>query len=165
VADSEKKLVGKIVLVTGGGRGIGRAIALAFAREGADICVAARTETQIQEVAREIEGLGQKALAVVTDVTDKDQVTQLSESVRQKFGRIDILVNNAGGGGESRPVLESDPDLWIGTMSVNLLSTYLVTHSILPLMTDPGGKIINIGSGLMPLDLTCLRQARKCANR
>jgi 3-oxoacyl-[acyl-carrier protein] reductase len=148
VPESDRKLAGKLALVTGGGRGIGRAIALAFAKEGANICVFARTESEIQNVAKEVEALGRKALAVVTDVTARDQVGKMAEQVSQGFGRVDILVNNAGGGGESSPILESDPDAWTKVVNVNLMSAYLITQAILPLMTDAGGKIINVGSGM-----------------
>jgi 3-oxoacyl-[acyl-carrier protein] reductase len=148
LAESIRRLAGKIALVTGGGRGIGRAIALAFAKEGADICVVARTESEIQDVAKEVEALGQKALAVVADVTDRGQVGKMAEQVSKGFCRVDILVNNAGGGGESGPILSSDPDAWTKVVNVNLMSAYLVTHAILHLMTDAGGRIINVGSGM-----------------
>ncbi|MDA0712261.1 MAG: SDR family NAD(P)-dependent oxidoreductase, partial [bacterium] len=83
----------QIALVTGGGRGIGRAIAIAFARAGADVALAARSADQIDRTAAEIETLGRKAIAIVTDVTDPDQVQGLAESVQETFGRLDILVN------------------------------------------------------------------------
>ena len=148
MAESDRKLAGKIALVTGGGRGIGRAIALAFAKEGADICLVARTESELQGVAKEVEALGRKTLAVVADVTDRGQVDKMAEELRREFGRADILVNNAGGGSESSKVLKSDPDLWKMTIDANLMSGYFVTHAIIPMMIDGGGKIINIGSGM-----------------
>ncbi len=136
------QLSGKVAVVTGGGRGTGRAIALAFAREEADLCVVARTRTEIEAVAEEVRALGRRALAVAADVTDRAQV-------EETFGRVDLLVNNAGGTLARGSVLESDPDLWVKDVTVNLLSAYLVTRTLLPLMVAPGGgRIINIGSGL-----------------
>ena len=148
MTEAEKRLSGRIALVTGGGRGIGRAIALAFAEEGADICVVSRTETEIQNVSEKVKAIGRKALAVVADVTDRGQVGKMAKQVRQELGRVDILVNNAGGGNESNTVLESDPDLWKKTVDANLMSGYFVTHAVLPLMIEEGGKIINVGSGM-----------------
>ncbi len=148
-ATQQVRLIGKVAVVTGGGRGIGRAIALALAREGADLCVAARTESQITSVAEEIRSLGRKALTVCTDVTDQDQVESMAGAVRDTLGRVDILVNDAGGGIEPKPVLESDPDLWVKDVDVNLIGAYRVTRSLLPLMVDAGGgRIINLGSGM-----------------
>ena len=148
-ASPQARLTDRIAIVTGGGRGIGRAIALAFAREGADLCVVARTESQITSVAEEIRGLGRKALAVATDVTDEAQVAAMTDAVRSTFKRVDILVNDAGGGIEPKPVLESDPDLWVKDVNVNLIGAYRVTRALLPLMVDAGGgRIINVGSGM-----------------
>jgi 3-oxoacyl-[acyl-carrier protein] reductase len=139
----------QIALVTGGGRGIGRAIAIAFARAGADVALAARSADQIDRTAAEIETLGRKAIAIVTDVTDPDQVQGLAESVQETFGRLDILVNNAGGGIERNLIRDSDPILWIQDVTVNCTSAYLVCRALLPLMiASGGGKIINIGSGM-----------------
>ena len=146
---SRGSLDGRVAVVTGGGRGIGRSIALAFAREGADVCLVARTRSQLEAVAAEVEGLSRRALAVTADVTSPDQVERLAEEARAGFGRVDVLVNNAGGGVERRPVLESDPALWIGDIEVNLISAYLVSRAVLPLMIESGGgRVINIGSGM-----------------
>ncbi|OPZ02572.1 MAG: Glucose 1-dehydrogenase 2 [candidate division BRC1 bacterium ADurb.BinA364] len=142
-------LEGKKAVVTGGGRGIGRAIALAFAREGADVCVAARSRGEIESAAEEIRQLGRQALAVECDVADAAAVEALAAAVREGFGRLDILLNNAGGGVESKPVLESDPQLWIRAIHVNAVSAYLVSRALLPLMIESGGgAILNMGSGL-----------------
>ena len=143
------KLAGKIALVTGSGRGIGRALALAFAREGADLVLAARTPEQLDGVAADIHALGHRVLSVPTDVADRTSVDALAEKVRQKFGRLDILVNNAGGGIESNRILDSDPELWIADVTVNCISAYLVSRALLPLMIDSGGgRVINVGSGM-----------------
>lgn len=143
------KLTGKIVVVTGGGRGIGRAIALACARQGADLCLAARTRDQIESAARDIHALDRRALAVPVDVTLRRQVTAMAEKIRETFGRVDILFNNAGGGIERSAVLESDSDLWVKDLQVNLIGAYFVTRALLPLMVAAGGgRIINTGSGM-----------------
>jgi 3-oxoacyl-[acyl-carrier protein] reductase len=145
----ENRLTGKVAVVTGGGRGIGRAIALAFADEGADLCLVARTESQLKEVAEEVRSKGRQALTVSTDVTDRSQVEEMAAQVNNTFGRLDILVNNAGGGIEKNSILESDPETWIQDVTVNLTSAYLVTHALLPLMIEAGGgHIINTGSGM-----------------
>ncbi len=143
------KLAGKIALVTGSGRGIGRAIALAFAREGADLVLAARTPEQLDGVAADSRALGRRVLSVPTDVADRTSVDALAEIVRQKFGRLDILVNNAGGGIESNRILDSAPELWIADVTVNCISAYLVSRALLPLMINSGGgRVINVGSGM-----------------
>jgi len=142
-------LAGKIAVVTGSGRGIGRAIALAYARNGADLCLAARTRAQLESVAAEIRSLPQRALVVEADVTEPDHAERLAADVGNAFGRVDILVNNAGRSSERRSVLESDPEVWTGDVMVNLVGTYLITRAVLPLMIKSGGgHIINIGSGM-----------------
>ena len=147
--DLTPRLTDRVAVVTGGGRGIGRAIALALAAEGADICIVARTEHQLESVTVEVEALGRSALAVVADCTHPEQVEAMAGQVRARFGRLDILANNAGGGIESKPVLESDPELWVKDVQVNLMSAYLVTRHLLSLMVETGGgKILNTGSGM-----------------
>lgn len=140
------KLKDKVALITGGGRGIGRAIALAFAREGACVAVAARTKEQLAKVAQEVQALGAPALAVVTDVTDKESVLAMVGAVIRKFGRVDILVNNAGSG-KSAPLIKTDEALWNEMIAVNLTSTYLCTRAVLPGMLErKSGRVINIAS-------------------
>lgn len=143
------QLAHKTALVTGGGRGIGRAIALAFAREGADVCVTARTQDQVDSVAAEIAELGRRGVAEACDVTCRDAVEAMVASAVRQLGRIDILVNNAGGGFERKPVLDGDPDNWRWVIEVNLLGTFYCTRAVLPYMKQAGGGIIiNVGSGM-----------------
>ena len=145
----EGKLAGKVTVVTGGGRGIGRAIALGCARQGSDLCLVARTEPQIEAAAKEIRALGRRVLAVPTNVTDQLQVRTMAKHIEQTFGRVNVLFNNAGGGIERNAVAESDPDLWIKDLQANLIGAYLVTRALLPLMIGAGGgRIINTGSGM-----------------
>ena len=144
-----QSLLEKAALVTGGGRGIGRAIAVAFARKGADVALAARSGPELAAVAEQIRGLGRRVLAVPTDVTRRDQVDALAATVRREFGRLDILVNNAGGGLERSSILDSDPGLWVEDVTVNCISAYLVSRALLPLMIESGGgRVINVGSGM-----------------
>ena len=138
-----------MAFVTGGGRGIGRAAALALARAGADVAVSARTAAEIDAVAAEVRGLGRRALAVASDVTREPNCRAAVERVVSELGRIDVLVNNAGGSSERAPVVDSDPTRWAETIAVNLLSVYYCTRAALPhLVRAGGGKIINVGSGM-----------------
>jgi 3-hydroxybutyrate dehydrogenase len=142
------KLENRFVLITGGGRGIGRAIAIAFAREGAQVAVAARTLAQVEEVARELtEQFSRNALPVVCDVSDVSSVEKLFERVREKFGRgPDVMVNNAGIA-ESAPLTKTDDELWQRILAINLSGTFYCTRAALPQMIARGwGRIINIAS-------------------
>ncbi len=142
-------LSGKVAVVTGSGRGIGRAIAIAYAAEGADLVLAARSAAELEAVAAEARAFGRRAIAVRTDVTRRGAVEDLAGAVRTAFGRLDILVNNAGGGLEHKGILDSDPDLWVEDVTVNCVSAYLVSRALLPLMVESGGgRVINVGSGM-----------------
>ncbi len=144
--ESKHSLAGRIALVTGGGRGIGRAIALALAREGADVAAVARTEVEIRRVAGEVEALGRRSLAVTCDVIDPEQVARMAAEVLERLGRVDILVNNAGLA-LSHKFLGHPDDLWHQILAVNLTSAYYVTKAIAPGMVERRwGRIINIAS-------------------
>jgi 3-hydroxybutyrate dehydrogenase len=141
------KLRDRIALITGGGRGIGRAIAIAFAQEGAQVAVAARTFEQVEEVAREVDQFSTNALPVVCDVSDVSSVEKLFERVRERFGRgPDIMVNNAGIA-ESAPLTKTSDELWHRILGVNLSGTFYCTRAALPQMIERGwGRVINIAS-------------------
>ena len=141
------RLKDKVALITGGGRGIGRAIALAFAREGARIAVLARTAEQIAHVASEVtEECGVEAMHAECDVSVKESVEHALQSVREHFGQIDILVNNAGIA-ESAPIVKTSDELWERHISINLNGTFYCTRAALPQMFERGwGRIINIAS-------------------
>lgn len=144
-----RSLSGKAAIVTGGGRGIGKAIAIALAEAGADVCVAARSLEQIEAVTAEIGAKGVNGVGVPCDVADRKAVESMMETAVAKLGRLDLLINNAGGGLERTPVGEDDPDVWAQVVEINLLGTYYCSRAALPhLRESGGGKIINIGSGM-----------------
>lgn len=133
----------KIALITGGGRGIGRAIALTFARQGARIAVAARTAEQVEQVAAEI---GNAAIGLVCDVSDPKSVTQMFAQTRERLGDVDILVNNAGIA-ESATLVSTSDELWHRHLAINLSGTFYCTRAALPAMLEKRwGRVINIAS-------------------
>ena len=143
------KLAGKVAIVTGGSRGIGKEIALIFAKEGARIVVAARTETEggrlpgtIYQTAREIEALGGQALPIRTDITQDEDVDNMIKKTLQQFGRVDILVNNAAANFNSR-IIDLPVKRWDLLFRVNLRGTFLCTQGVLPyMMEQKSGNII-----------------------
>jgi 3-hydroxybutyrate dehydrogenase len=138
----------KIALVTGGGRGIGRAIALAFARHGARVAVAARTDEQVKNVAQEIvDEIGTEAIALVCDVSDPKSVERMFLSLRKGFGDdADILVNNAGIA-ETATLVNTSDELWQRHLAINLSGTFYCTRAALPGMLKKGwGRVINVAS-------------------
>ena len=136
----------RVSLVTGGGRGIGRAIAHALAGPDTCVAVAGRTRSQLESAARDLEGLGGQALAIEMDVTDETSVAEGVRELGLRAAHLDVLVNNAGvGGGE--PVAGSDIALWRRTIDTNLTGMYLVTREAIALMRD-SGRIVNISSVL-----------------
>lgn len=142
------RLSGKIAIVTGGGRGIGKNIALSYAREGAAVVVAARTEGEIEATAREIAAAGGESLALRTDVTRYDEAERLVDSVLRRFGRIDILVNDAGVQGPIGLLAETKPEEWVYAVTVNLVGTFHCCRAAVPPMISRGrGKIINVSGG------------------
>ncbi|MHA1651124.1 MAG: SDR family NAD(P)-dependent oxidoreductase [Candidatus Helarchaeota archaeon] len=137
----------KIAIVTGGGRGIGRAIALDFAKNGADVVVAARTISEIESVAEEIRSIGCQSLAIQTDMTKEDDIKALVKKTIEKFGRIDILVNNAGVLIEA-PIIDMKTEDWDRVINVNLRGVFIITREILKIMAQQkSGCIISIASG------------------
>ncbi len=142
------RLSGKVALITGGGTGIGRACARAFAREGALVAVAGRRKEPPDTVAREIELAGGKALALSCDVTETTSVAAALSQTEQHFGRLDTIVNNAGAVVVATAEHTSDQD-WEVVLAVNLTGTFLVSRAALPaLRRARGGSIVNIGSVL-----------------
>ncbi len=141
------RLNGRVAIVTGAGRGIGRAIAQRFSQEGAAVVLAARTTTQIREAAKEIESSGGYAVAIRCDVTKERQVERLVARVAQRFGRIDILVNNAGINMPPTDVTETDLADWRRIVDVNLTGAFICTRAVLPHMKEQGsGVVLTISS-------------------
>ena len=142
------RLDGLVAVVTGAGRGIGQAIALAFAREGAHLALAARSAPELEDTARQVRDLGAPALVIPTDVTDQGQVDRMAAQVIDRYAAIDILVNNAGVAGPIGPLQDNDPAYWVRTIQVNLIGTYLCCRAVLPAMLERNrGKIINMSGG------------------
>ena len=140
---------GKVAIITGAGRGIGRSIAVAYGREGALVCCAARTNKEIQDTVREINRREGQALAVQTDVTNWDSVHRMVQATVDEFRRLDILVVNAGGSYDRRHVEDSDTADWLRTLEVNLVGAYYCAKAAIPHLKQSGaGKIITIGSGI-----------------
>jgi len=143
---AEATLTGKIAVVTGAGRGIGKSIAMTFAKAGADVAICARSESEVKAVADEIAGLGQRCFAKSVDIAKPEQVQAFCEGVLEEFDAVDILVNNAGAYLERGAFVDSDPDLWWKTLEVNVRGPYLITRHLVTGIR-PGGKIINLTSG------------------
>ena len=140
------KLTGKVALVTGGNRGIGRGIALALAAEGAALTITARGADDLERVASELRARGSDVLAVPADVTDEGQVRELFRRVLERFGRLDVLVNNAGAF-DGGPLDELSVEAWDKVIAINLRAPFLCTREAMRVMKKQGGgRIINIGS-------------------
>jgi citronellol/citronellal dehydrogenase len=147
------KLKDKVAIVTGASRGLGKAIALGFAREGAKVVIAARSEVEnpqypgtISQTAAEIRAIGGNALPLKCDVTDEESVKQMALTALEKFGKVDILVNNAGVAFHY-PVVETPLKRWELVLRVNILGAFLCCKAVLPgMIGQKSGSIINISS-------------------
>jgi NAD(P)-dependent dehydrogenase (short-subunit alcohol dehydrogenase family) len=151
--ENAKLLADKVAIITGGGRGIGRATAIALAEAGADVVIAARSRRAIDAVAEEIRARGGQALAIPTDVSDPASVDLMVLQTVRASGRIDILINNAGVIAPIGMTWEVPPLIWQRNVNVNLVGVFLCSHAVLPHMIhqDPlenvRGKIINVSTG------------------
>lgn len=147
---TSQQLAGQTAIVTGGGRGFGREIARALAKEGVKVAVVARSADQLAETVSLIQDEGSHAIAVTADVTDSSAVFAMVEQVERELGVVDILVNNAGRLTSIAPVWESDPDEWWRDVEVNIRSVFLCCHAVLKGMTQrKRGRIINFTSAGM----------------
>jgi NAD(P)-dependent dehydrogenase (short-subunit alcohol dehydrogenase family) len=143
------KLKDKVTLITGGGRGIGKAVALAYAREGAKVAICARTASEIDQTVGEIRALQADCAGWRCDVSLEEPVKQLIADVKQKFGRIDVVVNNAGVMARPVPITELEVKKWDYTLAVNLRGCFLVTQAVMPIMMkQKSGAIINVSSAI-----------------
>ncbi len=141
-------LDGKVALITGAGRGIGRALASGFAKEGAKVVCAARTKAQIDDAAQSIRAKGGDAIAVACDVSDAVQVERLYADARARYGPVDIVVANAGGNFSRESVEDSDIADWELTVRINLIGVYFTCKFAIPQLKAQGGHIIVVGSGV-----------------
>ena len=158
-------LAGKVALVTGGSRGIGKAIALTFADAGADVAISSRKQAALDEVAAEIHAKGRRALAVAAHNRGGDDLRQLIEKVKAEFGRIDILVNNAATNPVMSTLVDTDEKVFDTIMNTNLKGYFLLSQMAAKMMIEQGGgNILNISSigGLTPdkgLGVYCISKA------
>ena len=146
-------LEGKVALVAGGSRGIGRACALAFAENGADVVVSSRKLPDLEVVAEEIRARGRKGMAVASHIAKLEESQNLVEKVKAEFGRIDILVNNAGTNPYFGPIIDAEEWAWDVTVSVNLKGPFILSQLVARVMREQGGgSIINTASvgGMRP---------------
>lgn len=141
-----QSLIGKIALVTGAGKGIGKAVAIALAKEGANVGLIARTEKDLEAVAEEIKVLGVKVSYGIADISKMEQVIAAVEKIESELGLVDILINNAGTGTFAK-FMEMAPGDWENIVKVNLFGVYYTTRAVLPQMIErQTGDIINISS-------------------
>lgn len=142
MADSRFSLSGKVALITGGSRGIGRAVALAFAGAGADVVITGRNLPALDEAVKEIEAKGVKGLAVASHVAKIEDSKNLVEKAKAEFGRIDILVNNAGTNPYFGPLIDAEEWAWDVTIGVNLKGPFMLGQLVARMMREQGGGVI-----------------------
>ncbi|HET6153872.1 MAG TPA: SDR family oxidoreductase [Marmoricola sp.] len=142
------KVTGQVAVITGAGRGIGAASAIALAEAGADVVISARHSKQLAEVAEQVKAVGRRALVVKADLSDLEQTAGLAQAAYDEFGRLDIIVNNVGGT-MPLPFLDTDEDFLVDAFKFNVATAHALTRAAVPLMLtgeDPGGSIVNISS-------------------
>jgi NAD(P)-dependent dehydrogenase (short-subunit alcohol dehydrogenase family) len=142
-------LENRVALITGAGRGIGRAIAMGYAKEGASIAAVARTEAKLKSLERELRAMGRRVVSIVADLTEPAAARRVVDETTAAFGNIDILVNNAGIGSSQspRPVIDFDDGFWDYTLALNLSAPYHLSNVTVPLfLQKKRGRIINIAS-------------------
>jgi NAD(P)-dependent dehydrogenase (short-subunit alcohol dehydrogenase family) len=143
------ELSGRVALVTGGGRGLGRAYAYVLAKAGMLVAVVARSTDQVMETAAQISAAGGQALAVTADVSDRQAVAEAVRTVEQQLGVVNLLINNAGISTPLGPLWEVDPDEWWRSMEINVRSILLCSAAVLPnMIAHRQGRIINVASGM-----------------
>jgi 3-oxoacyl-[acyl-carrier protein] reductase len=140
-------LKGKVAMITGGGRGIGKAVATAYAHAGASLALCARTPNELDQTVAELRKIGVEVEGWPCDVSLEEPVKEFIAAARKKYGRIDVLVNNAGVMTRPAPITQIDARKWDYTMAVNLRGPFLVTQAVLPIMIEQkSGSIINVSS-------------------
>jgi NAD(P)-dependent dehydrogenase (short-subunit alcohol dehydrogenase family) len=165
MAESRFSVADKVALITGGSRGIGRALALGFADAGADVAVASRTLADLESVVRDVEALGRRGLATAADVAAEGDVQRMLDQVLETFGRVDVLVNNAGISPAFTRTLKLSPADWRRTVDVNLTGTFLVSQAVgQHMVAAESGSVISVASigarvGLPRLAAYCAAKA------
>jgi len=159
------RLKGRVAWVTGAGTGIGRGIALALAGEGVDLILSGRRTEPLEEVAEQVNRIGQKVVVAPLDVTDRDQVNRVAEQSAAGLGRISLLVNNAGTNTTNRTVTEMAPEDWDRVVDINLTGAFNCFRGVYPQMKEPGdGIVINIAS-MAGRQVSLLGGAAYCASK
>ncbi len=147
-SEAEQKLAGRVALVTGASRGIGRAVALELARRGAHVIALARTQGALEELDDAIRAMGGEATLVPCDIKDFDALDRLGAAIHQRWGKLDILVGNAGILGPLTPIAHCDPDKWEQVFGVNVTANYRLLRSLDPLLrASDAGRVVFISSG------------------
>jgi 7-alpha-hydroxysteroid dehydrogenase len=142
------KVTGKVAVVTGAGRGIGAATAVALAQAGADVVISARTKSQLEDVAAQISDVGRKAVVVEADLSDTNAIAGLAQAANDTFGRLDIVVNNVGGSMPA-PFLQTSVDTLVEAFRWNVATAHALNLAAVPLMlAGDGGSIVNISSAM-----------------
>ena len=143
------RLAGRLALVTGASRGLGRAIALKFAEEGADLVLVARTVGALEEVDDQVKALGRQATLVPLDIPDFDALDRMGQALFDRFGRLDVVVGNAATLGILSPLAHVDPKIWKSTIDLNLTANWRLLRSADPLLrASPAGRAIFVTSGI-----------------
>lgn len=151
VEGREGRLAGRVALITGASHGIGRAVAIRFAREGAEVVLVGRTQAALEEVDDEIRGAGGRASLVPADLRDGAVIDRMGAAVFERWGRLDVLVGNAGVLGVLSPLGHIDPAVWDEVIAVNLTANWRLIRSFDPLLrASPAGRAIFVSSGVAP---------------
>ena len=141
---------GKVALITGAGRGIGRAVSLALAADGADVALLARSQDELDEVATELQRLGRRSLVLRADVGDQRQARDAANRAGAELGPVDILINNAAVVWPLRPTVTIDPAEWTEAVAINVIGPFVLTVALLPAMLDRGwGRIVNVSARIV----------------
>lgn len=151
----------KVVIVTGASRGLGKAIALALAKEGASLALIARTKTELESITDSAKALGAKAMVISADLRKPEEITNAIQQVLESFGTIDVLINNAGFSPQLRPVIETRLEDWDHVMELNARAPFLLSKACLPVMLQKkSGHIINIVTAAVELSIATISSYR-----
>jgi len=146
---TKKSLEGRVALITGGGRGLGRAIALAYAREGAKVAISSRTQSEIDKTLKMISKSGGVGFGLAADLTREEGAKNLIDAIDSEFGQLDLVFLNAGGNAAKASIENVDTSAWINTVEINLYTAFHVAKAALPLLKkSSNGQILTMGSGM-----------------